>query len=539
MSRGALAVGVLLLQVGCASTPRQAAAQISAGFWDADERVLITDFQRVTALARSPDQLFAATDGGLVVRSDAFERWELPVTREDGYPEAQVLALAYDTRDATLWMATSDARLVQFEPFGRRFLDEFSIGRAGSRIVPAAGGTSELYVLQGSEWVSVDPFSRAIDRVGLGVVREAIARDFDLSRRSELLQDLRFDAARAFLGRRGPARYEVTDVMPSNSPGRFWVATYGGFLEIYDSFSGAAEPVEYGLIGRGVAAVLAVEGDLWFAPLRPTDRYGVSRADEDLETWRVWGDGSIISDEPDAPDEPVHALVATGDGVWAGGDRLYRYDGEHWVREPLGNRAGDFPIRSLAEGPEGLEGVWVGTERGLYRIPSPGAGPEGPLANARDVRALAAVGPDLWVGTDFGIARVRSVDGLPQVVGTGAAPPGPVGALAAYAGRLYAGIGRDVWVFEGDAWTRAAPLGALAAHVTALAVRDGVAWIGSDEGVLVWDTREDVVTHLTFAAGDLPWDAREGRGVFGIAIEADGAGWVATPAGAIRFELDR
>ncbi|MFW6039557.1 MAG: hypothetical protein ACOC9N_00600, partial [Gemmatimonadota bacterium] len=283
------AMGAFVLAAcGGRSAVPSASAQAIAGAWRMDERVVVTDFQRATALARSPDRLFIATDGGLAVLRDAFGRWELPVTREDGYPDSQVRALAWDRRDASLWLSTRDGRLLQLEVDGRRWLDSYSVGGVVDRIVAPATDPDRLFLRIGGRWSAFDPFTRRSERVSPAEAQAAVQADFDLRDRAELLDDPSWEAAQAYLGRRDSRRYEVTDVMPSaGAPGEFWVATYGGFLERYDSLSGDAEPVDYGIVGLGAAAVHVdpAEGRLWFAPRRPSDRYGVGSADPALQDW--------------------------------------------------------------------------------------------------------------------------------------------------------------------------------------------------------------------------------------------------------------
>lgn len=534
-----------LLSLAGLVRPAVLTGQQISGAWDADERVVVTDFQRVTALARSSDRLFAATDGGLVVFSDAFERWELPVTREDGYPTSQVLALGWDRRDATLWLATRDGRLRQFDMAGRRWLDELSLTGTVTRIVAPSDDPSLLYVRRGSRWDAVDPFTRQTEPVGAARVSQAIARDFDLRARAELLEDPSWDAARAFLGRRGSERYEITDVMPASGvSGIYWVATYGGFIERYDSFSNQSEPLDYGIVGIGADAVLATDTAVWFAPAYPTDRYGVGAADPELKSWHTWIGYGFGSVDRGAPDGPVRAWLRTKDGVWAGGDRgLSRYDGDAWHVEPTETRSADAPITALAEGPSELPGVWVGTERGLFRIRSPGAGPDLMLLTAHRVRALATHRGEVWVGTDGGLVRLSNDAGgaadAPPVVRSDAGPPGRVGALVSDGTRLYAGIERDVWVLAPAGWQRAASLGVPGVRVRALAVHDGQVWVGTDEGLIGWDTRTDVITNYTFAAGDLPTGSRGERGVSDVSSAARGRVWAATPAGAVRLDVDR
>lgn len=532
------------------SRPAVASAQQILGAWDADERVTITDFQHVTALARSSDRLFAATDGGLVVYGDAFERWELPITREDGYPDSQVLALAWDGRDGTLWLATRDGRLEQFDVTTRRWLDELRPGGTVTRIVAPSDDPSLLYIRRGGRWDAVDPFSRQTRAVSAARVRQAISRDFDLRARDELLDDPSWDAARAFLGRRGSERYEITDVMPAaGAAGVFWVATYGGFIERFDSFANQSQTLDYGVIGIGASAVLATDRAVWFAPAYPTDRYGVASADPALESWRTWIGYAFGAADRGAPDGPVRAWLRTENGIWAGGDRgLHRYDGTAWHREPTDTRAADAPITALAVGPPGLPGVWVGTEHGLFRVRSPGAGADAQLLTASRVRALAAYRGDLWVGTDRGLVRFSGGTGgaADNVAATlpppepDAGPPGRVGALAGDGRRLYAGIEGAVWVLdEGGAWSRARPLGVATARVRALALVDATLWIGTDEGLTRWDTRSDALSTYTFAAGDLPTGSRGERGITAVSAASADEVWAATPAGAVRLDIDR
>lgn len=517
-----------------------ASAQVVAGAWKMDERVVVTDFQRVTALARSPDRLFIATDGGLAVLRDAFGRWELPVTREDGYPDRQVLALGWDARDASLWMATRDGRLLQLDVDGRRWIDSFSLRQAVDRIIAPAADPSRLLLRSGGRWTAFDPFMRDTERVSSAEVQAAIDADFDLRERAELLADPSWEAARTFLGRRDSRRYEVTDVMPSaEAPGEFWVATYGGFLERYDRFSGRADPIDYGIVGYGTAAVHVDRrsGRLWFAPRRPSDRYGVGSTDPALQEWTAWAGAVGGFEHRGAPDAPVQAWLSTESGVLAGGDRgLYRYDGERWRSETMGSREDVAPVTALAETGGERGGAWVGTGRGLLRIPAPGAEPDVLLLRAEPIRALASHGGTVWVGTDTGLVRLDA-DARPVEA---AGPPGRVGALASDGRRLVAGIERDVWILEeGADWTRAAPLGVLGSSVTALAARNGVVWIGTSEELIAWQTDSDRITTYTFAAGDLPTSARGERAVFDLAVEADGAVWVATPAGAVRMGPER
>jgi hypothetical protein len=65
--------------------------------WRPEDRVLISDFSHVTAVAVSPFTLFAATTHGLTIYDRQARAWRLPVTALDGYPAEPVRWVATDS----------------------------------------------------------------------------------------------------------------------------------------------------------------------------------------------------------------------------------------------------------------------------------------------------------------------------------------------------------------------------------------------------------------------------------------------------------
>jgi len=204
------------------------------GGWRTDERVLITDFGVVTALARSPGSVFAATTGGLIVFDEAFERTELPITVEDDYPQAVPTAMTYDPRDRSVWIA-SGGDLVQFDPFSRRFRDRIAVGQPITGLVPAEPAGSDLFVRVRAEWWRLDTFSRDLRRADPGAVLAAVQSNSDLRARQEALQDPFFvdaagQAVRSF--HTGPVR--IFDLIPARDAYGWWLGTGGESLVLYD-----------------------------------------------------------------------------------------------------------------------------------------------------------------------------------------------------------------------------------------------------------------------------------------------------------------
>lgn len=112
----------------------------------------------------------------------------------------------------------------------------------------------------------------------------------------------------------------------------------------------------------------------------------------------------------------------------------------------------------------------------------------------------------------------------------------PVAALAARGDTVYAGVGREVWIFppgqEGARYDRIAPG---AAPITALATGPNELWVGSQEGVLRWSPADNELNRLSFSAGDLPSFPGLRDAVFHILPVGPREVWVSLPAGALRI----
>lgn len=513
------------------------------GGWRTDERVLLTDFGISTALARSQGTLFAATTGGLLVLDEAFERWEAPITVEDGYPTWPQSAMAFDRRDGTLWIAAS-RELFQFDPFSRRFRDRIPLQQEVSDIVPAGPSGSDLFIRMRGEWWSLDTFGRTTRRADPGAVRAAIASQPDLRDRAEAIGDPFFVEGASQAVRSpwtGPVR--LLDVMPARSTGHWWLATAGESLGLYESIARVSQKKTFGPVGEGMAAVLATGDAVWLAPERPLEgRYGVAVGSNDLQRWSVWR-----ADSSRQVPERVRAFSQAREGLWAAAE-----SGLYWMpdggREWLEERAvglTHLPALCLAtaSGP-GPRSVWVGTARGLLRVMGPGSGPDVEVLRGTEVRSVVEGSGRVWIGTTSGLLTMPTPDSLGAA--TPRRPDGPsalregVGALAAAGDTVYAGLGREVWWRAGpDAeWRRLESIGRARAPVTALALWEGELWVGTAAGVTVVSTAGGRLESYSFGP-DLPPGPRGETGVTDISLPSAGEAWVAIPAGALRLQVGR
>ena len=530
----------LILLGGLLLAVRPLSAQ--TGGWRPDERVLITDFGFVTALARSPTTVFAATAGGLIAVDEARGRSEPPITVEDGFPPVAPTAMAYDHRDRTLWLdAAGD--LFQFDPFSRRFRDRIRVGRGVTGLVPAESSGSDLFVRVGAEWWRVDTFSRDLRRADPAAVRRAIDSRSDLRDRDEALRDPFFldgaeQAARPWSGQ----RVRILDITPAWDAYGWWLGTAGAFLLRYDAIGRSVTRNSIGPAGVGMASVVATEDAVWFAPRRALEgRYGVAAATPDLQQWRVWRADSART----VPDL-VNDMLRVRGGTWAGGESGLHWmkDGQSEWRRELDVDLSFRPVLGLASasGPA-AEAVWVGTARGLLRVRAAGGGIDLRVMPSVAVGSVVEADRRVWIGTPYGLYSMSVPDSIGQTVSPGRASGpatlrSPVGALTASGDTVYAGIEREVWWKRGSEapWARLESAGRARAVVSALAIRDGVLWIGSAAELTVVEVAGGALAHYSFGP-DLPPGPRGETGISDISIVSASEAWVALPAGAIRLEV--
>ena len=512
------------------------------GGWRPDERVLITDFGIVTALARSPGSVYGATTGGLIILDESFQRLELPITVEDGYPPVAPSAMVFDHRDRSLWLAAG-GDLLQFDPFSRRFRERISVRQVVTDLVPAESSGSDLFVRMRGEWWRLDTFSRDLRRADPGTVLASINARPDLRARQEALRDPFFlqsaqQAARTSYA--GPVR--VLDVIPSRDAYGWWLGTAGESLVRYDEIGRTSSRSALGPAGIGMAAIVATDNSIWFAPAEPLDRrYAVAASTTDLQQWRAWR-----ADSSRAVPDLVNDMLGSPGGIWAGGESglYWMGDGRTEWREERAVDLSYQPVLSLAAATApAAEAVWVGSARGLLRVRAAGGGIDIAVMPSVAVGAVVEADDHVFVGTLHGLYSMLVPDSIgqsvqPRRVQGPAALQSPVGALAASGDTVYAGLDREVWWRAGgeSSWARLESIGKARAAVSALAIRGGVLWVGSAAELTVVEVSGGVVGRYSFGP-DLPPGPRGETAIGDIAVVSGTEAWVATPAGAIRLEV--
>jgi hypothetical protein len=103
---------------------------------------------------------------------------------------------------------------------------------------------------------------------------------------------------------------------------------------------------------------------------------------------------------------------------------------------------------------------------------------------------------------------------------------------------VYAGLDREVWAKAGrtGAWTRLESIGRGRAAVSALAIHEGVLWVGTAAELTATEVAGGVLGRYAFGR-DLPPGPRGETAISDISVVSASEAWVALPAGAIRLHV--
>ncbi len=327
-------------------------------------------------------------------------------------------------------------------------------------------------------------------------------------------------------GARAPDRTEV------------WLGTAGGGLYQVDPLFNHATSQPFGIAASGAGALAKAADGVWIAPAARgvAQRLAVTFAARDLQQWR-WLDDPTRRGFGGARGT---ALDVRGGTLWMGTTRgLFRIptDGGMGARNftLMAGLPSDVVLSVLARD----AGVWVGTDHGLAFLANDSAETRGRLITQGDVtavavRALLATGDTLWVGTDGGIvlrppgAEDRFV--RPAAASSQARLRQPVYALAQSDSVVFVALSDAVLAFSlrdgswrepwpAAAWRVAGPLEALAADARTV-------WAGGAFGVVAVDRRTGRSRTLRLGS-DLP-DA-----VNDLLLDGPWA-WISTLGGVVR-----
>jgi hypothetical protein len=468
-------VGAALLAACAGSSGRSAVSP--AAFFRPEDRVLISDFSHIQAVAASPWMVFAATPHGLLIYDRIARRFNPPVTALEGYPAGRVISAAVDAAGNAVWL----------ELWG--------------------GGNYVRYDVDGRTWTPGHVTSDQL--AGVLTVEDALAQaPLADAMRAAILTDTRLRSHRFTAAAATPERAEV------------FFGTDGMGLVRVDRQTGEWDVLTYGLIASGVGAIAPAPDGVWAAAsTRPgrAERRGITWVAGDLSTTRTEeGGGAALGFRF----QSARRLLTIGRDLWLATELgVLRIDPSSWRF-----RLFDLPdATSLARAPDG---VWVGTARGLSLITSD----ERVVAmepRGLPVTSLLAVRDTLWVGTTAGLGHL--VPGAPAVaVRTGVT----VRAIAALHDTIVIAGDRELmWRRGADTgdWTSVALPLSLGIPLVLAPAPDGGLWIGGTHGLAFAELFPTPLVSVLPAPTVVPAAVRD------LALDGDYL-WAATDSGLVRFD---
>ncbi len=519
---------LLLLALGLAGS---LAAQQGSRLWRPEERVVLTDFGMVDAVAADETVVYVVTRGGIGVYDPRFQRWLPPVTRVDGFEPQRTWAALVDPTDRSLWLGT-ELGLSNYAPLRQRFESVWDGGAVTQLMFDVADTFAGVYLHVGSDWLflprggTIAQPARALPsanrQVRTSTVEEVLRRFPYLSTmRARILTDQQM---RTY-------QYTAAAALPGGD--EVFMGTDGLGLLRFDAASSEAELLRFGLLGSTAGGLALAPGGVWVGSSGLTGRSGLTFVGSELQRFEFVEGAVNLGPAGIVRDLCYHAgklwaAAEAGVSVVAGGREVRRLASSAGLP---GDRAYSL---AAAEG-----GVWAGTERGLAFIADDGSvarvGGYGPGT----VTALAARGDTIWVGTPSGMGlllpgedRIVVTSDVAEVAELGR----PIVALAFSDGILVVAT-RDGIVWRGAdtgergaGWTVERPVSGRLGTLTALVGDAGGVWLGGERGMASYrySTRQ-----FTFfdTLGDLPGVVRD------LAVDEKYL-WVATDGGLVRFARD-
>lgn len=503
---------------------------IQARVWRPEERVVVSDFSYVEAVAASPFLVFAATTHGLTIYDRGARAWRLPLTALDGYPSAPVRAALADAVDNAVWLGTADG-WARYDVDLRQWERGFVAGGVGSFVLDARDQASGIFLRGGGAtgWGflprgALAPIpGRALPPPGQRIqpldpqTALSLAPMAD-AMRALILTDPRLRAHRFTAAARAPGQNDL------------FFGTDGMGLVRVDATTAEWENLGFGLVAPRAGAVAPGPGGVWVAASgRTGERRGLTWVAADLSAdSAIEGPGTLGFGCVDA-----RRLLASGRSLWLACERgLVKIETGSY-RSRLFDAGRGLPsenVLSLAPAPDG---AWVGTARGLAVVTDDDrVVPVGGLT--QPVLSLLAVRESVWVGTVNGLGLLAPGSNavvIPPDVADQPALRAPVVALARVRDTIVAATADQLaWRDPaGGRWTivrSRADWGSVAV----LAGDEGGVWIGGSAGIAFWD-----LPHGTFRTLHVPDDVP--ARVRDLAVDPSYL-WVASDSGLVRFSRD-
>lgn len=258
LHRSLLRLTPLLLAAG----PMQAQSRS----FSTDDRIVLTDFTRISAVAASRDRVFAVTADALVAYDAVGRRWEGPFSPPRPGALRGVFAALADPLDGGVWLARADGYL-HFDP-GIQLWDEGQLpGRITDIALDEFAPGSGLFLRTTSGWYNAGRGGAAFP--GSAPQRPVRPASVDDAIRSNPAIQAT-SASLAFAGRLRNVRYTSAARAEAFTGLGWYLGTSGAGLIYFAEGAGIPEPLTFGLPSDAVDAVFAGLDGVWAVTERTT-----------------------------------------------------------------------------------------------------------------------------------------------------------------------------------------------------------------------------------------------------------------------------
>jgi ligand-binding sensor domain-containing protein len=506
----------------CLATP--AGAQSFTRDWRPEERTVISDFSRVTAIATSSDRVYIASPSAVLIWNPQFRRWEGSFDPPEPSFLSRVVTALADPLDNSLWLARTDG-WVHYQPdlqlWDRGTVPDGVVGIAFDQGNPGAG----LYVNTRRGWQLL-PRGGAVPQPSAPPARPVTPATVEQAVRTN--PALQANAAAILTDNRlRNVRYTAAARAFDN---RGWYLGTSGIGPLYaDDGAPLPQRLGFGLPSEQVGAVFSWPGGVWAGTNRtPLTDASLTFVASDLTEFRSLPGPSAVG----TPFDRFGELTGQGKSIWAATDRgVARVDpagGRVQVVDELRGLP-DTRVYSIASR---AGRITVGTARGVARVDE-SLDVERVAPSYNDAAyAVFPAGDSTWVGTPFGVRL--ALPGLANLVRPeGMSSPSlqiPVVDLATLGDTLVA-LTRDglLWRHpKTKVWALGPNISALLGRLRRFAADGAGFWVAGDQAVGY--ARLNAPPLRPIRDGDLP------GAVHDLTVDADYL-WVATDRGLVRFRL--
>lgn len=502
-----------------------ATAQSLTRDWRPEDRTIIGDFSRVSAIATTLDRVYIVSQSGVLIWNPQFQHWEGVVDPPDPSLLAGVFTGLADPLDNSLWLAASD-KWVHYQPdiqlWEQGVAPDGIVGIAFDQNDPAAG----LYLRTRSDWQLVPrggsvatptpPPARPLaptsvtDAIRANPILQANAASILTDRR---LRTVRYTAATRSFDNRG------------------WYLGTSGLGAFYLA-DGSALPqwLTFGLPSSRAGAVFSWPGGVWVATDRtPLTDASLTFVGADLAQFHSVPGASALG----TPFNQVRELAGQGREVWAATDLgVARVEPADSTLQLVDERRG-LPDSRTYSVVSRKGRIVVGTAHGVARVSDSLRVQRVAPGYSDAAYTVFPAGDSVWVGTPVGVLiALPNQPNLVRPAGLSSASlQAAVVDLAPLGDTLVAlTLDQLLWRNPGTGrWTLGPNLSALLGRLRRF-VADGPGfWVAGDRGVGF--ARLGTPALRPLGQGDLPGAAND------LAVDEDFL-WVATDGGLVRFRLD-